>query len=155
MSKGLSRQGKWDIFDGPSTFSWGFPGGASGKEPTCQCRRHKRCGFDPWVGKIPWRRDRLPTPVFLGFPGGSDGKGIRLQCWRPGFHPWVGKIPCRRAWLQLLLLSQFSGVRLCATPQTAAHQAPPAPSSILAWRIPWTEEPGRLWSIGSQRIGQD
>ena len=31
-------------------------------------------GFDPWVGKIPWRRDRLPTPVFLGFPGGSAGK---------------------------------------------------------------------------------
>ena len=27
-----------------------------------------------WVGKIPWRRDRLPTPVFMGFPGGSDGK---------------------------------------------------------------------------------
>ena len=31
----------------------GFPGGASGKEPTCQCGRHKRQGFDPWVGKIP------------------------------------------------------------------------------------------------------
>ena len=30
--------------------------------------------FDSWVGKIPWRRDRLPTPVFLGFPGGSAGK---------------------------------------------------------------------------------
>ena len=29
---------------------------------------------DPWVGKIPWRRNRQPTPVFLGFPGGSDGK---------------------------------------------------------------------------------
>ena len=28
-----------------------FPGGASGKEPACQCRRHKRCGLDPWVGK--------------------------------------------------------------------------------------------------------
>jgi len=27
-----------------------------------------------WVGKIPWRRDRLPTPVFLGFPRGSVGK---------------------------------------------------------------------------------
>ena len=26
-----------------------------------------------WVGKIPWRRDRLPTPVFLGSPGGWDG----------------------------------------------------------------------------------
>ena len=33
-----------------------FPGGASGKESTCQCRGHKRQGFDPWVGKIPWRR---------------------------------------------------------------------------------------------------
>ena len=31
-------------------------------------------GFDSWVRKIPWRRDGLPTPVFLGFPGGSDGK---------------------------------------------------------------------------------
>ena len=28
-------------------------------------------------------------------------------------------------------------------------------SSILAWRIPWTEEPGGLWSIGSPRVGQD
>ena len=34
----------------------GFPGDTNGKEPACQCRRHKRCGFDPWVGKIPWRR---------------------------------------------------------------------------------------------------
>ena len=30
------------------------PGGASGKEPSCQRGRHKRCGFNPWVGKIPW-----------------------------------------------------------------------------------------------------
>ena len=29
---------------------------ASGKEPACQYRRHKRHGFDPWVRKIPWRR---------------------------------------------------------------------------------------------------
>ena len=28
-------------------------------------------------------------------------------------------------------------------------------SSILAWKIPWTEEPGGLWSIGSQRVGYD
>ena len=28
-------------------------------------------------------------------------------------------------------------------------------SSILAWKIPWAEEPGRLWSMGSQRIGHD
>ena len=30
-----------------------------------QCRRHKRHGFDSWVGKIPWRRAQQPTPVFL------------------------------------------------------------------------------------------
>ena len=41
----------------------GFPGGTS-KEPACQCRRHKRHGFDPWVRKIPWRRAWQPTPAF-------------------------------------------------------------------------------------------
>jgi len=40
----------------------GFPGGGSGKEPTCQCRRCKRGSLDPWVGKILWRRKWQPTP---------------------------------------------------------------------------------------------
>ena len=39
-----------------------FPGGANGKEPACQSWGH---GFDPWVGKIPWRRKQQPTRVFL------------------------------------------------------------------------------------------
>ena len=64
----------------------GFPGGASGKEPTCQSGKYERCGFDPWVETIPWRK----------------------------------------AW--------------------QIH------SSILAWRIPGTEEPGRLRSIRWQRV---
>ena len=34
----------------------GFSGGASGKEPAGQCRRLKRQGFNPWVGKIPQKR---------------------------------------------------------------------------------------------------
>ena len=42
------------------------------KEPTCQCRRRKRRRFGPWVRKIPWRRARQPTPVFL--PGESHGQ---------------------------------------------------------------------------------
>ena len=50
----------------------GFPAGSSGKEPAHQCRRrHERCGLDPWVGKIPWRKAWQPTPVFL--PGESRG----------------------------------------------------------------------------------
>ena len=64
----------------------GFSGNASGKEPTCQCRRHTRHGFDHWVRRSP-------------------GGGM------------------------------------------ATH------SSILALRIPWTEEPGGLQSMGSQRVG--
>ena len=50
----------------------GFSGGTSGKEPSCQCRRQKTLGFDPWVGKIPWRRTWQPTPILL--PGESHGQ---------------------------------------------------------------------------------
>ena len=38
------------------TLLWGFLGGTRSKEPACQCRRYKRCRFNLWVGKIPWRR---------------------------------------------------------------------------------------------------
>ena len=50
----------------------GFPGGTNGKEPACQCRRHKRCGFKTWVGKDLWRRKWQPTPVF--FSGKFQGQ---------------------------------------------------------------------------------
>ena len=50
----------------------GFTGGASGKEPTCQGRRHRRHQFDPWLGEIPWRREWQPTPIFLS--GESHGQ---------------------------------------------------------------------------------
>ena len=56
--------------------SWGFPGGASGKESICQCRRLRKCEFDLWIGKIPWRRKWQPTPVFL--PGKSMDRGAWL-----------------------------------------------------------------------------
>ena len=42
-----------------------LPRWLSGKESTCQCRRRRRHGFSPWVGKIPWSRKWQPTPVFL------------------------------------------------------------------------------------------
>ena len=63
------------------------PGGANGKESTCQCRKLKkrgRCGFDPWVGKIPWRRKWQPSPVFL--PGESHGQRSLA-----GHGPWGRK----------------------------------------------------------------
>ena len=44
-------------------------------------------------GKIPWRRDRLPTPVFLGFPGGSDSKESACNARDPGLIPVLGRSP--------------------------------------------------------------
>ena len=81
--------------------SMGFPGGTSGKEPICQCRRHR---FDPWVGKILWSRKRQSALAFL--PGKSHGqKNLKKK--------------------------------------------------KKEKKIPWTEEPGRLRSMGPQRVGHE
>ena len=48
------------------------------KEPACQCGRCKRYEFNPWFGKIPWRRTWKPTPVFL--PGESHGQRSLVVC---------------------------------------------------------------------------
>ena len=53
------------------------------KNLPCQCRRH-RLGFDPWVGKIPWRRKWQPTPVFL--PEEFHGQRSLAAC-----SPWGHK----------------------------------------------------------------
>ena len=67
----------------------GFPGNAGGKEPACQCRRYKRLVFDPWAGKIPWKRAQQSTPVFL--PGESQAEkpgGLQsIESHRVG-HDW-------------------------------------------------------------------
>ena len=60
----------------------GFPGGSDGKELASQCGRP---GFDPWVGKIPWRRKWEPTPVLL--PGESHGQRSLA-----GDSPWSHKM---------------------------------------------------------------
>ena len=66
----------------------GFPGGSVlknlPKEPTCP---YRRCGFTPWVGKIPWRRKWQPIPVFL--PGKSHG--WRSHVAMAGYSPWGHK----------------------------------------------------------------
>ena len=88
-----------------------------------QCRRP---WFDSWVGKIPWKRDRLPIPVFLdfGLPRWLRQWGIRLQCRRFGFNPWVGRISWRRTWQPTLV--------------------------FLPEESPSTEEPGGLRPMGPQ-----
>ena len=57
----------------------------SGEESTCKCRRCKRCRFDCWVRKIPWRRQWQPTPVFL--PEKFHGQRSLV-----GYSPWGHKV---------------------------------------------------------------
>ena len=66
----------------------------------------------------------------MGFPGGSAVKNLPAGA-EGRFNPWV----------------QSLGQEDCLEKGMATH------SSILAWRIPWTEEPGGLQSMGSQRVG--
>ena len=63
---------------------WCFPGDASGKKPSCHCRRHKRLGFTPWVRKSPWRREWQPVPVIL--TGKSHGQRSLAS-----YSPWSHK----------------------------------------------------------------
>ena len=114
----------------------GFPGGASGKEPACPCRRPRRRGFDPWVGKIPWRREWQPTPVLL--PGKSHGR----RSWKAAVHG-IAKSWARQN--DFTFTFHFHALEK----EMATH------SSVLAWRIPGTGEPGGLPSMGSHRVGHD
>ena len=86
----------------------GFPGGTNGEEPVCQCRRWKRLRFDPWVGKIPWRRAWQPTRVFL------PGKSHRLRSlvgWSPQCHKESDRIEASEHAPVLPDLRLFTGPR--------------------------------------------
>ena len=122
-------------------------GSAPGKEPACQSSRCQRLGFNPWVEKIPWRRARKPTSVFL--PGESPGYGAAaaksLQSCPTLCDPidgnppgstvpgilqartleWVA-ISFSNAWKWKVKVKLLSHVWLLATPWTVAHQAPPS-----------------------------
>ena len=69
--------------------------------------------FDCWVGKICWRRDRLPTPVFSGFPCSSAGKESTCNVGVLGSIPGLGR-------------------------KEGLEKGKATHSSILAWQIPWT-----------------
>ena len=70
---------------GSRWFSTHGTGDTVGKESACLCRRHKRPGFDPWTGKILWRRKWAPTPLFL--PGELHGQRSLA-----GGSPWCGRV---------------------------------------------------------------
>jgi len=164
-----------------------YPGGTSGKEPACQCRRHKRHRFNPWIGKITWRNAWQPTPVF--FPGEPRGlrslvgycpKGCKesdtiaqvthtccyfyffsndywnyiIFYWRRQWHPTPVLLPGKSHGQRSLEgCSPWGHWRLGTSERLHFHALEKemvTHSSVLAWRIPGTGEPGGLPSMGSQ-----
>ena len=125
----------------------GFLGSASGKEPTCQCRRCKRRRFHPWIGKIPWGRAWQTAPVFL--PRESHGPDFskRAKTLDKVLNKTKVKLPLMYWGVALLENSKY--------PQYPMEKAMAPHSSTLAWKIPWMEEPGRLQSMGSLRVRHD
>ena len=88
---------------------------------------------ETWVQSLcledPWRREWLPTPVFLGLPWWLRWQRICLQYRRPRFDPWFGKIPGEGNGYPL----QYSCLKNSMDSQ----------------------EPGGLQSMGLQRVGHD
>ena len=112
----------------------GFPGGSNGSI----CLQCKRPGFDPWSGKIPWRREWQPTPVFLS--GQSHGQRSLA-----GYSPQRPK-ELGHDWETDFNVSNNINLAYILEKEMATH------SSVLAWRILWMEEPRGLLSTGLHRV---
>ena len=115
----------------------GVPGGSVVRKFACHCKGHQRCGCDPWVRRIPWRRKWQPTPVFLPIeshgqsePGGQRPTGsprvTRLseetttEMWSPlstslpfalPSRPQAATICSLFLWIWLLQVLHTSGIR--------------------------------------------
>ena len=94
-SMGFSRQECWSVLPFPSPGNFPTQGSNPGLPHCRQMLYHlSQQGspqFNSWVRKMLWRRDRLPTPVFLGFPGGSDDKEPASNVGDLGLIPSLGR----------------------------------------------------------------
>ena len=95
----------------------------------------------------------------LSIPGGLDGKESTCNAGDPGSIPGSGRSPGERNGLVAQKLKHFPGMRetlvLSLGREDPLEKEMATHSSILAWEVPRTEECGRLWSMGSQRVGYD
>ena len=102
----------------------------SDKESTCQCRRRRSHRFNPWVGKIPWRRAWQFTPAFL--PGGFQGQRSLA-----GYNPWGHTVKGRAQFPFLLVWAGFSDSLLVdrrnVNKRSQATQATLAPCLLSQW----------------------
>ena len=119
-----------------------------GKESACQCRRCRKHGYDPGVGKIPSRRKWQSTPVFL--PRKFHGQNSLA-----GYSPWGCKEVNMSEWLNTHTLSVFPSLALRTPQQLLSHQyLQPGvhEGRSLRWSLPEPESPSvfSLWHHLSQ-----
>ena len=105
-----------------------FPGSTSSKGPACQCRRYKRHEFDPWVGKIPWRKAWPPTSVY--FPGESHDREAWQAIVRGVTKSWT--------WLKLLCIT-ISSIPLLKCPLAASACQHPKTQPNICLFYPWNQ----------------
>ena len=113
-----------------------------------QCRRHKRCGFDPWVGKIPWRRKWQTTPVFL--PGEARGQRslAGYSLWSLSVYEWMAQ---RKIWTgmqQNWRSSVFGSAWHCECIASNKNIARRWKTIVGPWGAPW-QRVGHNWEINT------
>ena len=141
------------------TFNWRIGSSAGKESASLQCKRSQ---FDPWVWKICWRRNRLPTPVFSDFSCGSHGKESTCNAGDPGLIPGSGRstgegigYPLQYSWASLVAQLVKN---LPAMWETWVWS--------LGWKDPWRRErlpspvfwPGEFhwpYSPWGRRVGHD
>ena len=106
--------------------------------------------------------------MIRGFPGNSAGKESTCNAGNPSSTPGLGRsagegivYPFQYSWASLVAQTVKNPLAMWETRvqslgwEDLLEKGMATHSSILAWRIPWTEKPGGLQSLGSQRVGHD
>ena len=132
----ISRSIASEHFEDSYQVLWGFPGDSVGKESTCS---EGGLGSIPGLGRYPGERKGHPLQYSVLEKSTDTVHGV-AKSWTQlsDFHfHWQ---ETQETWFRSL------GWKDPLEKEMATH------SSILAWKIPWTKEPGGLQSMGSQRI---
>ena len=117
----------------------GFPGGSAGKESACNVGD---LGLIPGLGRSPGERK--------GYPFQHSGLENSRECIVHGVTESDTTEQLSLSLVKNLPAKQETWVQSLGQDDPLEEEMAPH-SSILAWIIPWTEEPGRLQSMGSQR----
>ena len=123
----------------------GVPRGASGKEPTCSCRRCKQCRFNPWFGRVPWSRKWQPKLSILAWEApwtegplepwnaGSDGGkgGDRDGCSFPAQEESGRSVPGPAFWVKATWTQEEAPESSLVSEQVTREEEPTSQAVVV------------------------